>query len=144
MSDEKMQYALAMERISILREDIKEINQRLDKFASGMLGKMKGDTELALRLQRNTELVHELDGFLVRGLQGSTPIKAEVENLRREVNQVFAILGKLEATLAEFKHDSASVAVAKITASSSNWKTTAVIISTALTAIASLVLALLK
>ena len=136
--------AIARERLDQARTDIKEINQKLEKFATGMLEKMKGDTQLAARVQQNRDLVQFLDIMFVRGESGSPSIKAEVENLRREVDQLRSSLRETETTLATIEREDAAVEAARISAKSSDWKATAVLIGVALTSIASLLVAILK
>jgi chromosome segregation ATPase len=135
---------IARERLEAVRQDIREINQRLDKFATGMLEKMKGDTQLAARVQQNKDLVQALDTMVVRGEAGSSSIKAEVENLRREVDLLSTSLRETETALATIEREDAAVEAARISAKSADWKATAVLIGVALTAIASLLVAILK
>jgi conjugal transfer/entry exclusion protein len=127
-----------------LREDVREINQRLDRFAQGMLEKMKGDTQLAAQVGLNKELLSSLDEVVVRGTTGSSSIKSEVENLRKEVDHLSEVHGELKQTVDGIRREDAALQVARITSQSANWKATAVLIGTFLTALAGLIIAIWK
>jgi len=126
-----------------LGEDVRGINQRLDKFASGMLEKMKGDTQLAARVDHHHELLLFLDEVLIRGTSNSSSIKAVVENLRQEVGQLSDFYRQLDSFVSDLKRERVAIDVARIHATSSNWKTIAILLGTFLTALASLFVALL-
>jgi hypothetical protein len=153
--NEPARCTIVHERLELLREESREINQRLDKFATGMLEKMKGDTQLAFRVEQMQALVISLDELLVRGSVGRSALKAEIENLRREMDHVQGVINQIatsftemkretEASFVEVRRDDAAVEVAYITAKSSNWKNTAMLLGLAITSLAGLIVSILK
>lgn len=150
------------ERLNATRDRVADFDRRLDAIAQGAMEKLRGDVELATRVNAISKMVESLDSLVVRGSVKGPSLKSVIESLLGEVEDLERNLEALRADLVsetqsfrnemqgvrasiqKSSEDSAAMVRAQMEKSSLNWKTTATIITSALASITAIILALLS
>lgn len=134
---------VARERIDSLKEEIRQMNHRVNHLAEGAIEKIRGDAKLVTRVEQLQSLVDALDEILIRGGIHTPSLKSQMDNLRVEIESLKKDLIELRENLKKSEEARSSVEVAKIESRSLNWKATATLIAAVVTSLVALLTSIL-
>lgn len=141
--------AVVHTRLDGYDRELQRVSQRLDKYSSGELEKLKASSELATRFEQLQLLVGYLDDLLVRGNANNPSMKSVVEALSNDVAEVKEGVKEVRTTLTELKKElekkaqaEATIHAAELSHRSQNWKTTAILIASLVGSITALLVAI--
>lgn len=157
---------IAREKIDGIRERIQSMEQKLNEYTKAFSEKMKGDIQLASKIEHVEKLVTELEFILIRGNDNTKPVKSLVEritycmeeaklkhsedviDIREHITGLKKkndeLVADLEKQVSAIRQDNVQLRVAELEAKSRNLKLFLLMISTIVTSVVAFVAALIK